>query len=285
MSLFQSSILESCIGNVNDKYYSLLYPYGKQYLPPDTRKFAYMDSRTNTFDTTLRSATPQFSISMWFKSTQNQEGAPTFLFGKWSASDSNQYFGIDASQRFIWQGGTGGAFNTVDILTTDTVTTADTWQHFVVVYDSSQVLDTNIAKVYKNGALVTAYDGFNVNTMNKYFEDQTIESSRANIIIGSSQLYALLDPGHVNFLGKMSEVMFWTKPLTASEVTRIYTGTSVGNVTNMSSYGTYCCNHYRFGGSPGDVNVNGSLVIRDIKGGINLTTSGLTESDLVYDRP
>jgi hypothetical protein len=264
----------------------------------------YVSAQTNTVDTMLRSANPQFSMSFWFKPMGTQTldttsnngsgiaGAPArAIFSKWIATagkDRNQFLSLtDTGQLYWWGQYDANNFSVRRLTSSLSIATGTTWYNVVLCYDSSKTTSATIARMYVNGSEITAWTFNTVSTTNKYFNNQTTEANRGNVRIGASQFHGTdQNLPTDSFIGKIDECTFYTTALTASEVMQIYTGTTTGSYTGMSAYSTYCVAHYRMGDASGDVFSNGNWQLQNVKGSTpNMNGSGGTADSRVLDAP
>jgi hypothetical protein len=170
---------------------------------------------------------------------------------------------------------------------TTQISTGTTWHHLAFCYDSSKTASTTIARVYLNGAEITAWDVDTVSTTNKYFTNQSTEASRGYVRIGATQwIGAPADTPSDSFIGKIDECTFYTTAITASEVMQIYTGTTYGTFTGMTAYTTHCIAHYRMGDASGDTFTNNNWQLQNVQGSTpNMNGSGGTADSKVLDAP
>ena len=115
----------------------------------------YINNKSNAIDTALRDVTPNVSISFWFKTTV----ANGIIFSKYhGTTDKNIYIQMNNSRLQILT--TYDNNNLSNNLYTNNTYADGVWHHVVFVYDSSQAVNTNISKVYIDGALYSNWNVF-----------------------------------------------------------------------------------------------------------------------------
>lgn len=243
-------------------------------------EYLKIDNVSNAIDTALRDSTPNFSISIWYKSTD------TFgvLFQKYldaapAIGDRNQYIQIANTGHFQWVGIYDGTNIGVNKYSTGTDFADGTWKHIVCVYDYSQTTAATIAVVYVNGVEYTNWDTNTVSTTNKFFYNQTNSVYRSNVYMGFPPA-----PGADYLAANIGESTFWDKSLSSTEVTELYNSGCPYDVSLMTDYSTNCLAWWRMGNSTGDVwganwtieNVNGTA-------STELTSVNMEEADRQTD--
>ncbi len=246
-------------------------------------------NQSNAIDTALRDTTPNFSISLWFKLTAANAGQKRILFAKYdnySGWDRCFEMTIDASNKLNVYGQYDTTNSTVQLQTTATYSDTNGWVHVVFVYDCTQSTAGTIAKLYVNGTEVTSYSIQTVNTTQKYFYNQTNSARRAYVgttdYAGASANLASRGAD-----GKIDELTFWDKSLSAAEVTQLYNSGDAYDVSLMSSYSSNCLAWYRMGDNAGDVWGGSSWTIVNVKGtaSTDLVSVNMEEADRVTDVP
>jgi len=96
-----------------------------------------------------------FTISMWVK-RGSIGSAYNDLFEAYASSSSYADLQFTNTDNIIWYNQTGGT-QTLNLTTTAVYRDPSSWYHIVAVYDSSQATSSNRAKIYVNGAQVTAF--------------------------------------------------------------------------------------------------------------------------------
>lgn len=270
------------------------YPNTYSMLLTRTTSSATMDllkinNKSNAIDTAMRDTTPNFSLSVWFKVNTANNGTSRVLFSKY------EDFGGRDRNFFIYFNGNGslwlyGQYNSSSVsldATTNAKFTAATWVHLTFVYDSSQTVGSNIAKLYIDGALVTSYASQTVSTTNKFFNNQTTESSRANVAFGVRYYGGSAGLAQENFGGNLDEATFWDKSLSSTEVSEIYNSGDAYNISGMTSYSSNCLAWWRNGDFPTD-NWDGSnwnIINVKATASTDLLSANLVEADRVADVP
>jgi hypothetical protein len=145
--------------------------------------------------------TDDFSISLWLK-PYTTTGYPVMLANTLNSGSNNYgyllYVFNSSDLRFVTQDGANQGVTVINQLPTSNV-----WNHIVITRKKS-----TITKIYYNGVLMTPSLATNP-TLNPTYLPNTTTS-----------LGALL--GNNKYAGWMDAVNFWTKELTALEITTLY---------------------------------------------------------------
>mgnify|MGYP003643517893 FL=1 len=154
-----------------------------------------------------------FSISCWVKAESFGATYPV-IFSQWDeggTNDNRVYALAIVAGKFYWYVSSGLAFD--NLASTTTPATA-TWYNIVCTYENK----TNGIKMYINGSLENSRSPTNVTTVKV--------GSAANIRMGSSDKFAGVTGTSIAWDGLIDEFGYWSKPLTATEVTKLYNGGS-----------------------------------------------------------
>jgi hypothetical protein len=287
---------------INPYIYSTITPvpgcfynhYGMNFIRTTTAaniELLKIDNKSNAIDTAIRDTTPNITVTGWFKLDAAANSTVRTLFSKYDPSNVGGNYRdvallmiINASNRFeIYATANNLTTTTVSRQTTATYTSANGWVHFAFVYDSSQTVGSNIAKLYINGVEITSWVTNTVSTTDKYFQNQTTEADRANIRIGSALSASQTED--IGFGGELDEFTFWDKSLSAAEVTELYNSGNAYDVSLMSAYTSNCLAWWRMGDATGD-NWDGSKWnIVNVKGtsSTDLISVNLVEADRITD--
>lgn len=249
-----------------------------------TNDYLYINNVENDIDTLFRSQTPQFTVAGWFKFTG---GTPT---QNCILSKSRFVSVSDCDTAFLLRFQTGGNLawfsnyspgNSFVGLIANQFLTASTWNHFTVIYDYSQTVADNIAKMFINGQRVTSFVSKEILLTNKTFFNAAVDK-RANVKLGhyyqSTNYY---------FYGMIDEISIWNKNLSDTEASELYNSGTAKNLSDMTAYTTNCIAWYRNGDLSSD-NWDGSKWnIYNAKGtaNTNMISTGMVEANRLTDAP
>jgi hypothetical protein len=157
----------------------------------------------------------QFTISYWVNTSSSN--AQT-IYNFWGAPPQNQPSGFIASllnykplSTFV-----GGLY----VGNQSTITT-NSWNNVLIIYDGTQSIQTNRTRVYINGIL-TSLD-FNCTNCSSNIPTSIPSNTATNTSFGAR----LSNSSYIDFLnGKLDDIGFWNRVLTAQEVQQLY------NLTN-----------------------------------------------------
>ena len=244
----------------------------------------YINNKSNAIDTAFRDTTPNITMSMWFRRSAGLGANTGVIFSK-----LDNFAGLDRCFNILqYSGGLLQVYGqydsnnvSVNLIPTQLFSSTTEWYHLVFVYDNTQTLASNIAKLYINGSEVTSFATQTVSTTNKRFVNQTTENSRAFVTFGCAYAGAAANTKSAGFGGNIDEFTFWDKSLSPSEVAELYNGGEAANVSGMTSYSTNCLAWYRFGDTPGD-SFSTNWAIKNVKG--TASTDMISENMVLADR-
>jgi hypothetical protein len=210
-----------------------------------------------------------FTVSFWFK--RSILGGEVFMFGSGANTSNTCDITFNTSDQLIfWQ--YIGAMQT-RLITTQVFRDTSAWYHCVVVYDSGNAISSERAKIYINGARVTA---FGTETYPSQNQDGVVGS---NVAIGFGRYISYGSSNSSQyFSGYLAEMHYVNGSALAP--------TDFGETTSdgiwipkeySGSYGT--------GGFFVDGRDSSDLGDDESGNGNDLTTSGLAAHDQVADSP
>lgn len=214
----------------------------------------YLTSQTNSIDTMLRSTAPTFTVSLWFHVNTNKLGTVRSLFTKYdNFAGADRCFEIyfDSSNRLNVYGQRDASNATVTIVANGAYTTAG-WHHVIFIYDSSKTVSTSIAQLYVDGAIVTSFNTFTIDTTNKFFMNQTTEASRAYVSIGTQYAGATRNFPVSGMDGYIDEITFWSIALPTGQTSTMYNAGASINMSTLPSYSTGLTAWWRMGDNVSD---------------------------------
>jgi hypothetical protein len=144
----------------------------------------------------------------------------------------------------------------------------DAW-HNVVVTKASGSGAASGFKLYKDGSVIsvgTPASSLTANSLSNTGGGSGSEMLLARRPSDASLIYS----------GSMDEVSFWNKELSATEVSRLMSGTGPANLLGHSAYNSNCIAWYRMGDDASD----SSTVLRDQKGSNHGTLNNMEAGDL-----
>jgi hypothetical protein len=210
-----------------------------------------------------------FTVSFWFK--RSILGGEVFMFGSGANTSNTCDITFNTSDQLIfWQ--YIGAMQT-RLITTQVFRDTSAWYHCVVVYDSGNAISSERAKIYINGARVTA---FGTETYPSQNQDGVVGS---NVAIGFGRYISYGSSNSSQYFpGYLAEMHYVNGSALAP--------TDFGETTSdgiwipkeySGSYGT--------GGFKVDGRDSSDLGDDESGQGNDLTTSGLAAHDQVADSP
>lgn len=210
-----------------------------------------------------------FTVSFWFK--RSILGGEVFMFGSGANTSNTCDITFNTSDQLIfWQ--YIGAMQT-RLITTQVFRDTSAWYHCVVVYDSGNAISSERAKIYINGARVTA---FGTETYPSQNQDGVVGS---NVAIGFGRYISYGSSNSSQYFpGYLAEMHYVNGSALAP--------TDFGETTSdgiwipkkySGSYGT--------GGFFVDGRDSSDLGDDESGNGNDLTTSGLAAHDQVSDSP
>jgi hypothetical protein len=210
-----------------------------------------------------------FTVSFWFK--RSILGGEVFMFGSGANTSNTCDITFNTSDQLIfWQ--YIGAMQT-RLITTQVFRDTSAWYHCVVVYDSGNAISSERAKIYINGARVTA---FGTETYPSQNQDGVVGS---NVAIGFGRYISYGSSNSSQYFpGYLAEMHYVNGSALAP--------TDFGETTSdgiwipkeySGSYGT--------GGFFVDGRDSSDLGDDESGNGNDLTTSGLAAHDQVADSP
>lgn len=154
-----------------------------------------------------------------------------------------------------------------------------TWVHLVFTYDGSAT--TGGIKAYVNGS-----DDDRNHWKSAGFGTGTSTSNSDPFLIGAAKAnHGVLAGGNQGtFDGKIDEVSYWGKAISASEVTEIYNSGTPADLAQHSAYDDLT-SWYRMGDHASDDLTADSGQVTDAKGSNHLTPKNTTSSNKVEDTP
>ncbi|HRZ41484.1 MAG TPA: hypothetical protein P5228_02145 [Bacteroidales bacterium] len=182
------------------------------------------------------------SLSMWVYPVNTASAWPDFDGFGGFRNDSNCDFylcqlsstGVEARFR----NSSGTAFD----ITTSTLV-LNTWQHFVLTYNGSAL------SLYRNGILLTSNPA-----------SGSISNTAVTMYLGK----LVYSANNFNYQGKIDEVSLWSKALSASEVSGLYSGVINTTDANLKLY-------YKFDQGVASGSNTGITTLNDTKGNANGT--------------
>ena len=230
-------------------------------------------SSTSALDATDGSTA--FSISMWVKPESQSVSA---LANK---GDNGFILKTDFSGNVTFIVGT----STVNVQCnagadwSNTPLDLGTWVHLVFTYDGSAT--TGGIKAYVNGS-----DDDRNHWKAASFGTGTSTSNSDPFLIGAAKAnHAVLAGGNQStFDGKIDEVSYWGKAISASEVSEIYNSGTPADLAQHSAYDDLT-SWYRMGDHASDDLTADSGQVTDAKGSNHLTPKNTTSSNKVEDTP
>ncbi len=141
--------------------------------------------------------TGDFSISFWVK--YNSFAGGPMIYSDWSLTNRNIFLYTDTGGILYFYRGNGGASQDATPAQTATLSTG-TWYHIVVTQSGTS------KKMYVNAGTPT-----------------TATATYTGGSTGASSTFCVYATANADYLnGTLDEVGFWTRELTASEVTQLY---------------------------------------------------------------
>ena len=210
-----------------------------------------------------------FTVSFWFK--RSILGGEVFMFGSGANTSNTCDISFNTSDQLIfWQ--YIGSMQT-RLITTQVFRDTSAWYHVVVVYDSGNSISSERAKIYINGARVTA------------FGTETYPSQNQDGVVGSNVAIGF---GRYISYGSSNSSQYFPGYLAEMHYVN-------GSALDPSSFGEYNSSNiwipkeysgsYGTGGFFVDGRDASDLGDDESGNGNDLTTSGLAAHDQVLDSP
>jgi len=205
---------------------------GSEYLVPNLAdenvysRYAFsFDGVNNYFDAGVISSlvsTTNFTVSGWFNFNSTISNKALFSYG--GATNTQYSFALQTQLnklRFYFAFFLNDAGNRY--VESSMSLSTSTWYHIAVTYDGNETGNTNRAKIYVDGANVTATGSGTINS--------TTTASSGSFNIGR------WDISSGRFLdGKADEVSIWDTALTSTQITELYNQGKPSNLNNHSAY-------------------------------------------------
>jgi hypothetical protein len=159
----------------------------------------------------------QFSVSYWAFIPTNSAGC---IWGHWSNNSGG--VGINCGLKSSFVNGVGFSASNYSgccEFVQTSFTAFNAWSHVVVVFDSTQLLNSDIIKTYVNGQIISYSSGGIANT--PLGNGTSLFIGRRNIDFNNFGDY---------FLGSVDEIGIWNRALTQAEITTLYTTLSTEQI-------------------------------------------------------
>jgi len=164
---------------------------------------------------------PNITLSFWVKTSQTT-ASDIFNWGNGTIA------GQDFRACFNEAGCAGVTFDNYNsAITYSTTTNNNTWEHYVVVYDSIVGSSVLSSRAYKNGILLSSV------CFTQNFDQTNIGSANPITIGRYNKLTSTPQPPNY-FSGILDDIGFWNRVLTQQEITDLYASINVG-IENISS--------------------------------------------------
>lgn len=175
----------------------------------------YIDlySTTNILNTI--NGLQQFSVSYWAFIPTNSTGC---IWGHWSNNSGG--VGINCGLKSSFVNGVGFSASNYSgccEFVQTSFTAFNAWSHVVVVFDSTQILNSDIIKTYVNGQIISYSPGGIANT--PLGNGTSLFIGRRNIDFNNFGDY---------FLGSVDEIGIWNRALNQQEITDLSNSTTLG---------------------------------------------------------
>jgi hypothetical protein len=210
-----------------------------------------------------------FTVSFWFK--RSILGGEVFMFGSGANTSNTCDISFNTSDQLIfWQ--YIGSMQT-RLITTQVFRDTSAWYHVVVVYDSGNSISSERAKIYINGARVTA---FGIETYPSQNQDGVVGS---NVAIGFGRYISYGSSNSSQYFpGYLAEMHYVNGSALDPSSFAEYNSSNIWIPKEYSgSYGT--------GGFFVDGRDASDLGDDESGNGNDLTTSGLASDDQMADSP
>jgi len=164
---------------------------------------------------------PSITTSFWLKSSQSTYG---HIIGYGNNGVSGNDFRVYINGNGLCNNGSI-SFDTYDNDKELSTTFNNVWDFYVVIYDGSIGTNTTVAKIYKNGTLLTSVC-YSVNISN------TNIASLLPITFG--RYHGTIQTGYFN--GSLDDIGIWNRALTQQEITQLYNQNQcMTNITVMDT--------------------------------------------------
>ena len=167
---------------------------------------------------------PIFTATFWLKTAQTSYG---HIIGYGNDAGSGTNFRI-----YLGDNSCAGSmvFDTYDNALAKTDTHNNSWEFYTIVYDGSIGNNTSIAKIYKNGSILS-------NTCFSVNNSSTNISNALPIVFG--RYHGTAQTGFFN--GSLDDIAIYNRALTQAEIQALYKNCTS---TDSSSFSASACNQY-----------------------------------------